>query len=231
MLMRKAVFSIGLLLLMSLAPAAKAVPVEITYSVSSVITLPALATVLGTMSGTATIRYVGTGANGTTGIGGFVAPARVQSFNASGPLSFTVAALAPGTITGVATVSEGANSNGALAAPLGALTLPFAGPGGGFIHCFGPLCSHPLVAIPASVTIPISLVFNTVLSDATAVPSVGSILTLVGGFGTFGGVPLTATSTLTEISRTAVPEPGTASLVWLGLAGLAGARWHRRRRK
>jgi len=230
--MRKAVLAVGLFVLMGLAPVARAVPVEVTYSVSTVVTLPLLGIQLGTLTGQSRIRYLGTGANTTTGpVGGFVAPARIQSFVAAGPLNFQILALATGTFSGFASVADFGNVNGSVAGLGGPVLLPIAATAGGTLHCAGAVCANPLVNIPASVINQIALVFNTVLSDATAFPSVGNILTLVGGFGTFGGVSLTATSTLNEISRTAVPEPGTASLVWLGLVGLAGARWRVRRRR
>ena len=230
--MRNAVFAVGLFVLMGLAPVAKAVPVEVTYSVTSVVNLPLLGTQLGVLTGQSTIRYLGTGANTTSGpVGGFVAPARIRSFQASGPLSFTVAAAGTGVITGFVNLSAGGQVNGSVAALGGPVLLPIAATPTGFIHCTGALCGNPLISLPVSVSVPISLVFNTVLSDAAAFPSVGNVLTLVGNFGTFGGVPLTATSTLNEISRTAVPEPGTAALVWLGLVGLGGARWRVRRQR
>ena len=50
-------------------------------------------------------------------------------------------------------------------------------------------------------------------------------------FGLFGGQPIFVNNQMTEISRTVVPEPGTASLLWLGLVGIAGVRWHRRHRR
>jgi hypothetical protein len=232
MRMRKAVSVLGLLVLMALAPVAKAVPVEVTYSVSTVVNLPILALQLGTLTGTSTIRYNGTGLNTTNGpLGGFVGAGRIQSLAVAGPLNFQVLALGTGTLTGFVGVSAGPSVNGALMGLGGPLQLPLGGTATGFIHCTGAVCAHPLLALPVSINIPISLVFQTVLSDATAFPTGPGALTLVGGFGTFGGVPLTATSTLTEISRTAVPEPGTAALVWLGLVGMAGMRWRARRQR
>jgi hypothetical protein len=224
--MRKSVLSVVLFVL-GMAPAAQAVPVEVNYSVSSTLTLPALALTLGTLTGSSTIRYVGTGLNTTNGpAGGFAAPARIQSFNAAGPLAFAVGTAS---FTGSVAAAAPAQVNGALASAGGALTLPLAGSASGSIHCTGALCAG--VGLPASVPVPISLVFNTVLSDASAVPTGPGALTLVGALGTFAGFTIIATTTLTEISRTVVPEPGTASLVWLGLTGLAGARWHLRRRR
>jgi hypothetical protein len=232
MRMRIAVSLVGLLVLTGLAPVAKAVPVEVTYSVSTAVNLPLLALNLGTLTGTSTIRYLGTGANTLSGpSGGFVGPARIRTLNAAGPLNFQVLVLGTGTLTGFASVAAGPEVNGALAALGGPLQLPLDGAAGGFIHCTGAVCAHPLLALPVSVNIPISLVFNTVLQDLTAFPTAPGVLTLVGGFGTFGGVSLTATSTLTEISRTAVPEPGTAVLVWLGLVGRAGVRARARRQR
>lgn len=223
--MKKAVLATGLLVLLGLAPAAQAVPVEVDYALTGTITLPALSLTLGTLSGNARIHYTNATASGNAIDPGF---GRVVSAVAGGPLSFNV--LSAAQFTGFATAAVGGNPNGVLTA--NNITLPFAGSATGSIHCTGACMT--LASIPASVTLPITLPFNTILANVVSGvngnPNNGT-LTLGGGFGTFSSLPLTIHLTLTEISRTVVPEPGTASLVWLGLVGLAGARRYARRRR
>jgi hypothetical protein len=225
--MRYAALVVGLLVLSGLAPSARAVPVEVTYALSGTVSLPALAIQLGTVSGTTRIRYVGTGANTTNGpVGGFVGPARIQSFGAVGVLAFSV--LGNAAFTGGFNAIAPAQANGTFPAVGSGIALPLAGAANGTIHCVGAGCTG--LGFAASVNNPIALVFNTVLTDSVAAPTLAGTLQLAGGFGTFQGLVLTISTNLTEISRTAVPEPGTASMVWLGLVGLAGVRWHLRRR-
>ena len=224
-MMKKTVLAVGLLVVLGLAPAARAVPVEVDYAVTGIITLPALSLALGTLSGTSRLRFNNATASGNA-IGS--GAARVVSFLAGGPLSFNV--LGAAQFVGSANANViGGSPNGALTA--NNITLPFHGTATGQIVCTGACMT--LASIPPSVTLPITLPFNTILanlvSGANGNPNNGTV-TLHGGFGTFSSLPVTVQLTLTEIGRTVVPEPGTASLVWLGLVGLAGVRRYARRR-
>ena len=85
--MRKALVVAGLMIL-GFAPSAKAVPVEVLYSVVSVATIPGLGNVhLSTMAGQATIRYQNATALGSNIQNGH---ARFMSFVASGTVNLVV---------------------------------------------------------------------------------------------------------------------------------------------
>jgi hypothetical protein len=257
--MRKSLAVVGLMALLGFAPAAKAVPVEVFYSVTSVVTIPSLGGLpLALMGGFATLRYQNATAGGQVINDGDM---RFQSFSVTGNLILYV----PGSIVGSPVLS--------MTGPFGFATGPIAGTNGvgasnqaiitgsgvaarlegvasGLAHCTGALCGTPTVPIPGgSVFVPVTLPFHTVaingnagfagnyLGNAnnapggTAYPGAQPQISLQGNFGLFGGIPIFVNNQMTEISRTVVPEPGTASLVWLGLVGIAGARWHRRTRR
>ena len=91
--MRKALVLAGLLVL-GFAPSAKAVPVEVLYSVSA--TASILATPIATLTGTATVRYQNATALGSNILNGAV---RFQSFNATGPINLTLGFVLSGNLT------------------------------------------------------------------------------------------------------------------------------------
>jgi hypothetical protein len=112
----------------------------------------------------------------------------------------------------------------------GLLRVKAIGGVSGSIHCTGASCGG-LSPIPPSVLTPFGVPISGVLSGVAATPgsSLLPAFTLAGTFGTFLGVPVTATLTFTEaplfggFSRHRIPEPGTAVLLGLGLVGIAAA--------
>ena len=247
--MRKALAAAGLLVL-GFAPSAQAVPVEVFYSVTSVVTIPALGNApLALMGGFATLRYQNATAAGSVILDGDM---RFQSFSVTGNLILNLGT--PVLLTGPFGVAlgpiAGTNGVGASNQALNAVSFVNArleGVASGLAHCVGILCGSPTVPIPSgSVFVPVTLPFFTIAGNqntgfagnyqgnanlapgGTAYPGAQPGISLQGYFRIFGGLPIFVNNQLTEISRTVVPEPGTASLVWLGLVGLAGARWHRR---
>ena len=251
-MMRKALAAAGLLVL-GFAPSAQAVPVEVFYSVTSVVTIPSLGNApLALMGGFATLRYQNATALGSVILDGDM---RFQTFSVTGFLVLNLGA--PVSLTGPFGVAlgpiAGTNGVGASNQSLNALSgvnARLSGTASGLAHCVGTLCGGTLVPIPpGSVFVPVTLPFFTIAGNnntgfaggyqgnanlgttGAAYPLVQPAISLQGYFGVFGGLPIFVNNQLTEISRTVVPEPGTASLVWLGLVGLAGARWHRRHRR
>jgi hypothetical protein len=242
--MRKALVLAGFLVF-GFAPSANAVPVEVQYSVVSTATV--LAIPIANLTGTATIRYQNATAAGNDILNGAV---RFQSFNASGPVFFSIAGLV---LNGNLTISFGpmggnpGNSAFAQAFPSAGMSININGIANvGNLHCSGTVaqCSavfNPTVVggLPVSATvfnIPFGIgaanLANLNTAGGQGNPDLNSTITLNNpSIATAVGLPVAINNTLTEISRTVVPEPGTASLLWLGLIGIGGARWHRRQQR
>lgn len=226
----------GLFAFCLFATPATAVPVDVTYQLDSLsitsatLGLQTLGLVPG--SGTITVRF----ANGTAG--GHVGAGAMHVVSGAFQLTNTFSA----TIFGNPLVFSGfqsltiPGSGGGNATAGGAFTLgTVAHIASGFLHCAGAIC--PLAGFYSSVVQPVTSglrPLNITAGIISGFPSVGpQIFNGAGTAGTGGGYALGLSITGQEISRTVVPEPGTALLVGLGLAGLGvtgGAFGARRRR-
>jgi len=216
--------------LVPFAPA-RAVPVNVTYSMTYNYFAPAVNTNVLYGTGTLTVEF----ANGTTG--GHVAAGPLHIASGTAMLNNTFTAIVLGNpiaftgmqldtfVSGLGTVTAG-----------GMFSLMSVGHvASGMIHCTGALCG--LAGFPASQQIPLTsqarvLNFAGVLAGF---PSVGpqsfagagqGAMTPQGGFEAI-------TVTGQEVGRQVVPEPGTGSLLGLGLAalGIAVTTWRTRARR
>jgi len=227
-----------LLLLIGTAPAAQAVPVDVVYSVSTSAAVLNGAIPIGSFSGTATIRYRGSGTFSSPVVDH--GPARLMSWNSAGPISVAVGTAL---ITGSQSLSTGIQWMGMTGTlqSTGKIFLPLRATGTAAAHCTntgaGTSCTG-VIGLPSSFPTSGPLPISTVLAALASAPiTTGAgdpkaTFSLFGLLGTFNGIAIEGTSTLTELSRTQIPEPSSLSMLWLGIAGLAGGRsWLRRRQR
>lgn len=219
---------------------AKAVAVEVGYTISTTFGVPALGvpTIGPPGAGTAIIRYTAptltSAAYSLVGGPSFFAlpgPAKIVGGTFAGPISFTVAG---DIITGFGAGALGLGPGGFTFGPGGTLALALSGGVSGTAHCTGATCTA--IGFTASAVGPIGFAATGVFSGFAGLPGGGTLptFTLAGIAGTLGGFVVTGSIVFTEAplfggaSRHLVPEPGTAMLVGLGLVGLAAARRARR---
>jgi hypothetical protein len=235
--MRKFALSLGLLALAALAPAAQAVPVDVHYDVTTTAAVVNGLIGVGTFTGTSTVRYRGSGTISAPVVEHGLA--NIVTWVSSGPISVAHSLLGTAVVTGQQTLSVGWQPKGSLKST-GQVALHLRGTGTALAHCnntgTGAACTAAPISIPASVPQNGTLPVSTVLAGLAGAPittgagNIKSTFTVFGFLGSFNGIAISGTSTFTEVSRTQVPEPSSLSMLWVGVAGLAGARsWHRRR--
>lgn len=229
--------ALGLFALGLLATPAAAVPVDVTYDITSLsITSPGLggAQTLGLVPGSGTIKV--RFASGTAG--GHVSAGALHVVSGAFQLTntFTSTILGnPISFSGFQDLTIPGSGGGNVTAA-GAFTLgTVAHIASGFVHCGGAIC--PLAGFSSSVVQPATSglrPLNITAGIIAGFPSLGpQIFNGAGNAGTGGGQPLILSITGQEISRTVVPEPGTGLLVGLGLVGLGitGSAFGARRRR
>ncbi len=226
--MRPAALALAIATAFALGGAANAGVITAQYDLtgSTVTTNTPLGSDVDQITGTVTVQY------GAATINAPISWAAVVAGNSTTTIQQTFGTSL--VLTGSTTTTVTAPGTGG---PIGAATIALApAPGGmtGSIHCTGGLCG--LAGFPASVPQPQTGPASLVLATA------GGLVFTSGqaGLGHWNAVPYTITAsaaTLTfayvgqEISRSFIPEPGTASLLGLGLVALAGAgRFTRRLR-
>ena len=224
----------ALLALAGYAPTANAASMDVTYTAFATVSGLGIGPLGPPAIGTATVRYTAAPGGVISGPTGTIlhGPAALLAGTFAGPLGFTAGGdiftgMATGTFMGVP---------GGVLASTGSLVLPVGGVVGGTLHCSGGTC--PAAGFVPSVITPLFLPFAATLM-APGAATLGSSLLPIFTFlpvtvGTFGGFPITASVSFSEIpgSRHFVPEPNTAALLGLGLFGLAGAgRVVRRKRR
>jgi hypothetical protein len=217
------------------APTAQALPVDISYGLSGVISV--LGIPLGPAgTGSMAVRYTAASGNSSlmslllspgAPVGLSSGPVHLQGFSFMQVIAF---AIGGDTFTGFATAAAGASAPGLLGG--GMLSIgPVFGTLMGVVHCVGATC--PGLGLPISIPVPISasLLIPLAAGVGTA-PSIALSFPIAPfTVGTFGGFALTAMLSAAEVSRHVTPEPGSAALVGLGLVGLASASgWRRTRR-
>jgi hypothetical protein len=235
--MRKLALTTGLLVLLGFGGNAQALSIDVQYNVSSSLAVLNGLLPVGSLSGPITVRYSGNAA-GTAIVPG---KARILTWQGNGPISVVSPLLGGASVTGTQSLAGGLQSQGGFTFG-GNLLLPLAGAGAATIQCnitVGGLpgaCLAAPLSLPTGVPLPGPASVSTVLLGLATAPittGAGDMLgtfSMSGFFGSFGGFPISGTSTFTEVSRTATPEPSSLSMLWLGVAGLAGARsWSRRR--
>ena len=227
--MRRIAFAASLLALVGFTPAAKAVPVDVTYNVTTTLQVLGGALGIGSGVGTTTVRYRGAAGNPTTG------SAQIRTINLANTINVNGAVLGQSwIITGTQMLTAGP------VAPRGTVTgswnfaIPLTGVGLANIHCTNtvatPVNGCTGLSLPSSIPVAAPISIGTTLAGTAAPGPFPTTFTVSGIFGTFQGISITAISTLSEASRTTIPEPTSLSLLWIGLAGLAGGRsWQRRR--
>ena len=215
------------------APTAQALPVDITYGLSGVVSV--LGIPFGPVgSGSMTVRYSALSANAS--LASLILPPGAPVGLSSGPVhlqgfSFMqVLALAIGgdVFTGFLTAAAGPSGMGVLGG--GMLSISLAGTLMGVVHCVGATC--PGLGLPISIPTPISAALLAPLAAAVGTAPSIALAFPIAPFvvGSFGGFPLTAMLSAAEVSRHVTPEPGSAALLGLGLAGLATVSGWRARR-
>ncbi len=221
--------SIGVVVALVAFSPARALPVNVTYSMTYAYFAPAVATTVLQGTGQLTVQF----ANGTTGGHVNSGPLHIASGTAMLNNSFMAVVLGnPITFTGMQVDTFGSGTGAVTAA--GAFGLMSIGHiASGMIHCTGILCG--LAGFPASNQISLTsgarvLNFSGVL---VGFPSVGPQNFAGAGVGaqTPQGGFEQITVTGQEISRVVVPEPGTGLLLGCGLTGfgIALTYWRRRR--
>jgi hypothetical protein len=224
--MRPAALALAVAIGLTLVGTANAGRVTATYDLngSTVTTNTPLGSDVDQITGQVTVKYDAATINAPISWAAIVAGNSTTTIQQT----FGTSLVLTGSTT---TVFSGWKAGGAIGTAT--VALPPA-PGGmtGSIHCTGGLCG--LAGFPASVPQPQTGPASLVLATA------GGLVFTSGqaGLGDWNAVPYTVTAgaaTLTfaykgqEIGRSWVPEPGTASLLGLGLAALAGASSFTRR--
>lgn len=237
--MRKLALATGLLILIGFAPTVQAIPVDVTYSITGTTAVLTGAIPIGSFSGTATIRYRGSGTISAPEVDH--GQARIMTWNTSGPVNASGGLLGTAVITGAQTLNTGIQKMGLIGTlkSSGLIFLPLAGTGTASAECnnvgAGTNCTG-VIGIPAGIPTSGPLAIDTVMAALASAPittgagDVKATFSLFGQLGTFNAIAIEGTATLTELSRTQIPEPSSLSMLWVGLAGLAGARsWQRGR--
>lgn len=224
--------------MMAAAPAAQALPVDITYGLSGVLALPSLGVpAIGPPGmGSMTIRYSAASANSLlatlplppgASVGLSSGSVHLQMLTFMQIIAF---AFAGDVFSGMVTAAAAPSAVGTLAG--GMLSIPgVMGSFMGSIHCTGATCG--LAGLPVSVVVPLSGVFGPAVLAALVGPAPGIALAFPlapVALGSFGGFPITGMLSASEVSRHVTPEPTSAALLGLGLAGLAAfGGWRVRR--
>jgi hypothetical protein len=228
----------GTLAALSLGFSANAGTVKVKYALSGSVVAGGILPIGPPGTGGLTLEYSGIGSTGTTIVHG---PVHVKKFAFHQPLAVgPIPVLFPDTVTGMVSVYGFPSAPGTLASSGGLLLGPISAIIGGSLHCFGATCTG--AGFPASVTVPISVPLTGANAFALSAPgaaTLGSSLLPAFAFAplsfgtalTFAGFVLTATLSAVEISRVAVPEPTSFSLLGLGILGLAGSAWRVRRNR
>jgi len=232
--MRRAALSLALAIGFTFVGTANAGVITATYDLtgSTLTTTSLLGSDTDQITGQVTIQYGAASINGPISWAALVAG------------SATTTIINPNTQPGGGQLTLNGSTTTTVTAPgaggpIGAATVllsPAPAQVTGSIHCTGGICG--LAGFTASVPQPQTG------PGVVALATVGGVVFTSGqaGLGNWAGVPYTLTqaggqATLTfayvgqEVSRTFVPEPGTASLLGLGLAVLAGAGSFSRRHR
>jgi len=211
----------ALILVASLvARPAAAVSVDVTYSLSGSLRATNLGwNVFRPISGSAIVRYQGSGMNTVSGpSGGLLGPAAFQSLDMDfiGSRSMYASVIWAGPVA----VTAGPQSLGS--ATVMALALPQVSVGSALLPC--------VVGCSGEGPRPLRLTFvNPLTASGVSPTAVGHQIAFDLTDKVFAlGADVTGTLTMQEVSRTAVvPEPGTGPLLALGVGSVlaAGARW------
>jgi hypothetical protein len=224
--MRRVAFSLALAIGFALAGAANAGTIHATYDLagSTLTTTTIFGTDTDQITGTVSFTYSGATISAPIAWAALVGDAQTTTIKnpntQPGPGQLTLNGSTTTTVTGPV-----------LGGPIGVATIALgAAPAWatGSIHCTGAFCA--LAGFPASIPQPVTGPSQLALATA------GGLVFTSGqaGLGNWNGAPFTLTQAsgqalLTfafvgqEISRSFVPEPGTASLLGLGIVALAGA--------
>jgi hypothetical protein len=224
--------AIGLVALLVGSAPAHAVPVNVTYNMNYSYVSPAAGVPVLYGPGTLTVQF----SNGTSGA--HVGAGALHVVSGSAMLNNTFS-LFGGAIafTGMQHILFGGSGMGAVTGG-GLFNLATVGHiASGMVHCGGGACGLAGFVTSANVNLTSglrTLNLNNIANALLGFPSVGPQNFVAQGTG--GATPnmgvFQVTVTGQEVSRGVVPEPGTGSLLGLGLAGLgiATTTWRRVRR-